>query len=150
MECWRRLLPQQPPMASWMSWLRFPRPGHRPLSATVRGPYSSRPAPGPDPSGGLLSLPKQGWVWLILLRVGGAHFLESSAHDPIIFENVQQLSRSFSGILITRPKPFPEIVGSGRMLRIVWWEYRGGCRPHIPTRAEPPPPAGSPRGVIRK
>src|SRR5271157_670942 len=89
MERWSRLLQQQPPMGSWMSWLRFPRPGRRPLSVTVRGPYSFRPAPAPDPF----------WVTLRFrnnpMRERGDLFPESSARDPNIFGNLQQLSRSF-------------------------------------------------------
>jgi len=69
--------------------------------------------------------------FLKIFSCGVALFPESSARDPLFFKNPQQLSRSFSGI-------FSSWTFSGNL----WIEpdahsvggYRGGCRPHTPTR----------------
>ena len=74
-------------------------------------------APGHDPSGGLVSLPEQGWEWPILLMGGGAHFPESPARDPNIFKNYQQQSETFSGILHCPAGLFPVLAQGSSGLR---------------------------------
>ena len=93
----------------------------------------------PDPDRTFLKNPCQRRCrFLEILSIRPAHFLKSSALNPIIFENPQQRDRSFFGIASLRPDVFRKRAGGiVRSCPALETDPEdGGCRPHTPTREE--------------